>query len=421
MIEKMKEQDCDKKKSISQGKKHNIFYKMIMSRRAFGITYFVYGATVLSVLAERAEILSSTPSVGSRIFLLLSICFPFAYGTYLLCTKDKNSIKMNEIITSDYFKRVISHKWNIIICLMVIVVCLSFVVIFSDRNWEAPINFNLPSIIVGSVTGYLLGVLIRRVLRRNNTGKKSFKLIFECVGSLCLKVSDQLEESVFTIDWDSSIIPPSIGDDFEIEEFIPGLNWNEKQRLYSIYGHATVIERSFYKKEHVTYISIVLMDSDEIQTMNDQERLLRIKARRKPATATGKRTGGRAGAVMPDKKEDLPPADLKADLYAELNKEARKADYIPYSPDKLIIGQFGKVMHGKENLIEYVLLSDRFLNRQESFETYFYLLSIPTISCGSFHKETGERSEGCKVIEMEVIDEARARERYRRFLAVWKE
>ena len=59
-------------------------------------------------------------------------------------------------------------------------------------------------------------------------------------------------------------------------------------------------------------------------------------------------------------------------------------------------------------------------NRQESFETYFYPLSIP-ISCGSFHKETGERSEGCKVIEMEVIDEARARERYRRFLAVWKE
>lgn len=172
---------------------------------------------------------------------------------------------MNEIITSDYFKRVISHKWNIIVCLVVIVVCLSFVVIFSDRNWEAPINFNLPSIIVGSVTGYLLGVLIRRILRRNNTGKKSFKLIFECVGSLCLKVSDQLEESVFTIDWDSSIIPPSIGDDFNIEEFIPGLNSDEKQRLYSIYSHAIVIERSFYRKENVTYISIVLMDSEEIQ------------------------------------------------------------------------------------------------------------------------------------------------------------
>lgn len=148
---------------------------------------------------------------------------------------------------------------------------------------------------------------------------------------------------------------------------------------------------------------------------------MRIRARRKPATAIGKPIGDRTGAVMPDKKEDLPPDDLKADLYAELNEEAGKADYIPYSPDKLIIGQFGKVMHGKENLIEYVLLSDRFLNRQESFETYFYPLSIPTISCGSFHKETGERSEGCKVIEMEVIDEVRARERYRRFLAVWKE
>lgn len=60
---------------------------------------------------------------------------------------------------------------------------------------------------------------------------------------------------------------------------------------------------------------------------------------------------------MPDNKEDLPPDDLKADLYAELNEEAGKAEYIPYSTDKLIIGQFGKVMHGnRENLIEYVLL-----------------------------------------------------------------
>ena len=148
---------------------------------------------------------------------------------------------------------------------------------------------------------------------------------------------------------------------------------------------------------------------------------MRIRTRRKPSTAIGKPIGDRTAPVMPDKKEDLPPDDLKADLYAELNEEAGKADYIPYSPDKLIIGQFGKVMHGKENLIEYVLLSDRFLNRQESFETYFSPLSIPTISYGSFHKETGERSEGCKVIEMEVIDEARARERYRHFLAVWKE
>lgn len=79
-----------KEKNIPQGKKHSIFYKMIMSRRAFGITYLVCGATVLCVVAERADILFSTPSVGSRIFLLLSICFPFAYGTYLLCTRDKN-------------------------------------------------------------------------------------------------------------------------------------------------------------------------------------------------------------------------------------------------------------------------------------------------------------------------------------------
>ena len=119
---------------------------------------------------------------------------------------------------------------------------------------------------------------------------------------------------------------------------------------------------------------------------------MRIRTRRKPSTAIGKPIGDRTGAVMPDKKEDLPPDDLKADLYAELNEEAGKADYIPYSPDKLIIGQFGKVMHGKENLVEYVLLSDRFLNRQESFETYFYPLSIP-ISCVPFIKrpEKGQR------------------------------
>lgn len=90
----MNQQDFDKKKSISQGKENSLFYKiinrMIMSRKALGITHLVYGAIVLCVFAERAEILSSPPSVGSRIFLLLSICFPFVYGTYLLCTKDRN-------------------------------------------------------------------------------------------------------------------------------------------------------------------------------------------------------------------------------------------------------------------------------------------------------------------------------------------
>ena len=90
MIEKMKEQDCDKKKSIPQGKKHSIFYKMIMSRKFLGIFFGVQGTAHLCGLAARAEFLSSTPSIGSRILLLLSICFPFVYGTYLLCTKDRN-------------------------------------------------------------------------------------------------------------------------------------------------------------------------------------------------------------------------------------------------------------------------------------------------------------------------------------------
>lgn len=119
-----------------------------------------------------------------------------------------------------------------------------------------------------------------------------------------------------------------------------------------------------------------------------------------------------------EKKEDFPPENMK-DLYAELNKEARKANYIKYSPDKLVRGQFGKFTKGFGNPIEYVLLSDRFLNREDSFPAYFYLLSIQTISCGSFCRETGERGENCKVIEMEDIDEAKALERYNQFLSVW--
>lgn len=143
---------------------------------------------------------------------------------------------------------------------------MSFIVIFSEFNWKI-----LSGITVGSIIGYSSGVLIRRILRRNNTEKKSFKLIFECVGSLSLKVSELLEESVFTVDWDNSIIPPSIGDDFIIEDFIQGLNWDEKEWLFSIYGHATVIERSFYKKENAIYISIVLIDT------NDNEKLVPSK------------------------------------------------------------------------------------------------------------------------------------------------
>lgn len=110
----------------------------------------------------------------------------------------------------------------------------------------------------------------------------------------------------------------------------------------------------------------------------------------------------------------------KAQLYAELNERAPKANYIKYSPDKLVRGQFGKIMYGKENLIEYVLLSDRFLNRAPN-TGYFYRLLVQTISCGEFTRITGERGEGCKVIEMEDIDETKALERYNQFLNVWRE
>lgn len=116
-------------------------------------------------------------------------------------------------------------------------------------------------------------------------------------------------------------------------------------------------------------------------------------------------------------KEDFPPENMK-ELYAELNEEARKAKYIEYSPDKLVRGQFGKL--GSARPIEYVLLSDRHLDR-EPLEGYFYLLKKPTVSCGGFWRETGERNEGCKVLEMEDIDETTALERYNQFLSVWKE
>lgn len=112
--------------------------------------------------------------------------------------------------------------------------------------------------------------------------------------------------------------------------------------------------------------------------------------------------------------------DTKDRLYAELNEEARKAKYIKYSPDKLVRGQFGRFGKlGSAYPIEYVLLSDRFLDR-EPLEGYFYLLNIKTLSCGGFWKETGERNEGYKVLEMEDIDEAKALERYNQFLSVWK-
>lgn len=119
-------------------------------------------------------------------------------------------------------------------------------------------------------------------------------------------------------------------------------------------------------------------------------------------------------------KEESQRENSKDQLYSELNEEAPKANYIKYSPDKLVRGKFGRLTQGQGRLIEYVLLSDRFLDR-EPLSGYFYLLKIPTISCGSFSKETGERGENCKIIEMEDIDETKALERYNKFLGVWKE
>lgn len=119
-------------------------------------------------------------------------------------------------------------------------------------------------------------------------------------------------------------------------------------------------------------------------------------------------------------KEDFPPENMK-ELYAELNEEARKAKYIKYSPDKLVRGQFGKFGKlGSAYPIEYVLLSDRMLDR-EPLEGYAYLLKETALSCSAFWRETGERNESYKVLEMEDIDEAKALERYNKFLSVWKE
>lgn len=119
-------------------------------------------------------------------------------------------------------------------------------------------------------------------------------------------------------------------------------------------------------------------------------------------------------------KEESQRENSKDQLYSELNEEAPKANYIKYSPDKLVRGQFGKFGKlGSTHPIEYVLLSDRYLDK-EPLEGYFYLLSTPTLSCGGFWRETGERQEGYKVLEMEDIDETKALERYNKFLSVWK-
>lgn len=77
----MNQQDFDKKKSISQGKENSLFYKiinrMIMNRKVLGITHLVYGAIVLCVFAERAEILSSPPFRGEPDIPFTEYMFSF--------------------------------------------------------------------------------------------------------------------------------------------------------------------------------------------------------------------------------------------------------------------------------------------------------------------------------------------------------
>lgn len=77
----MNQQDFDKKKSIPQGKENSLFYKiinrMIISHKALGITHLVYGAIVLCVFAERAEILSSPPFRGEPDIPFTEYMFSF--------------------------------------------------------------------------------------------------------------------------------------------------------------------------------------------------------------------------------------------------------------------------------------------------------------------------------------------------------
>ncbi len=111
----------------------------------------------------------------------------------------------------------------------------------------------------------------------------------------------------------------------------------------------------------------------------------------------------------------------RQEVYSRLNEEVAKARFIPYSPDKLAKGKFGKVLYGTMNEIIYVLLSDTFLERKV-IQGYFYPLNAPTIGCGMFDLHTGIRHETCRVIEIEdIMDESKVAERYSYFLRVWRE
>lgn len=73
----MKEQDCDKNKGIPRKKGNSLFYKMIMSRKCLGIFFWIHGTVQLCGFAARAEVLSSTPSIGSPDTPLTEYMFSF--------------------------------------------------------------------------------------------------------------------------------------------------------------------------------------------------------------------------------------------------------------------------------------------------------------------------------------------------------
>ncbi|MDR1502744.1 MAG: hypothetical protein LBT43_09845 [Prevotella sp.] len=103
-------------------------------------------------------------------------------------------------------------------------------------------------------------------------------------------------------------------------------------------------------------------------------------------------------------------------FYRILKEKATEIEYIEYSSENLKRGKLGKIL--VRNTIEYVLLSDRFLDREpDNSFGYFYRLNNESISNGGFVIESGERSDTCKVIVIEKnIDDKDALLRYNKFL-----
>jgi hypothetical protein len=125
---------------------------------------------------------------------------------------------------------------------------------------------------------------------------------------------------------------------------------------------------------------------------------------------------GEVGVGKKGSLEDFIKEKNIHDFYRILKEKATEIEYIEYSSENLKRGKLGKIL--VRNTIEYVLLSDRFLDREpnNSFG-YFYRLNHESISNGGFVIESGERSDTCKVIAIEKnIDDKDALRRYNKFL-----